>query len=288
MTARQKQAGQALVESAIGLTYVAVPLLLLLPFMAKLTGIQHRVEQGSHYTAWERTVWKESTPSRLPNRTDLFLAKKTEIELAKQIPWRLYQQDGVKLTSSSKLAWDWTKQVHPMLKHQLKQDGTQQVAIKSHNGPPKNNNELDRLTQENRGERLPGNVGNAVNQAIGLLSYTGFDLETDQFYRTKVSHKIENFYLAPFDKLDLNVQGNNALLASGWNAAGPNHIKNLVERLVLTKTMDMGVIQVAQKALAIIPFGKELSPSKLKFGYVEPNILPQNRLCTYGTANCGG
>lgn len=288
MAPRHKQTGQALVESAIGLTYVAVPLLLLLPFMAKLTGVQHRVEQASHYTAWERTVWKESAPSRLPNRSDLYLAKKTEIDLAKQIPWRLYQQDGIKLSSTNKQAWDWSKQVHPMLKHQVKQDDAQQVAIKSHSETPQNSNELDRVTQSNRGQKLPGNVGSAVEKAVGLLSYTGFDLETDQFYRTKVNHQMENFYLAPFDKLDLKVQGSSALLASGWNAAGPHHVKNRVERLVLTKTMDMGLIQAAQKALAIIPFGKELSPSKLKFGYVEPNILPQNRLCTYGTANCGG
>ncbi|WP_338726103.1 hypothetical protein V8687_22345 [Shewanella baltica] len=284
----QNQKGQALIESVIGLTYVIVPLLILLPFMAKLAGIQHRAEQASHYTAWERTVWKASDPSRLPSRTGIYLAKKTEIELAKQIPWRLYQQTGIRLTSTHKQKWDWATSIHPTLKHQLIHDGNQTVMLKSHGASPANQNELDRLTQSNKGERLPGDVSKAIDRIVGLLSYTGFSLERDQFYRTSVNNELENLYLAPFSNLNLSVQGNNALLASGWNAAGPYHVKNRVERLVLTKIMDMGVIQLAQRSLAILPFGKELKSSELKFGYVEPDILPENRLCTYGTTNCGG
>jgi len=52
--------------------------------------------------------------------------------------------------------------------------------------------------------------------------------------------------------------------------------------------MDVGVIRTAQRLVGIIPFGKELKPNRLKLGFVKPDVLPSNRLCTYGTKNCGG
>ncbi|QFU24335.1 hypothetical protein FM038_020740 [Shewanella eurypsychrophilus] len=283
-----KQAGQALVESVVGLTYVVIPLLIILPFMAKIGGVQHKAQQASHYSAWERTVWKERRPSKLPRRSGLYLAQKSEQDTAKQIPWRFYQNDGNKLTSRNSSQWDWNKSVHPILRHQTQQNQSADTLLKSNQQTPANTNVLDRFTRSHSGGRLPGAVGSAVGRAVGLLSFTGFSLERDQFYRTSISSNIQNLYLAPFDNLNLNISSNSALLASGWNAAGPYHVKNRVKRLVLTNYMDVSVIRTAQSLLGIIPFGKELRPSRLKLGYVDPDILPTNRLCTYGTTNCGG
>ena len=284
----KKQQGQALIESVIGISYVVIPLLILLPFMAKMGVVKHKAQQASHYSAWERTVWKERRPSRLPRRTGLYLAQKSELDTAKQIPWRFYQHDGNKLTSRTTAQWDWNSKVHPTLKHQVRQNQNAETMLKSNQQNPTDSNELDRFTRTHSGGRLPGTIGSAVGRAIGLLSFTGFSLERDQFYRTNISANIENLYLAPFDNINLNFQSNSALLASGWNAAGPYHVKNRVKRLVLTNYMDNGVIRTAQSLLGILPFGKELRPSRLKLGYVDPDVLPLNRLCTYGTTNCGG
>ncbi|MFT5235206.1 MAG: hypothetical protein ACI8SK_000321 [Shewanella sp.] len=282
------QQGQALIESVLGISYVVIPLLILLPFMTKMGIVKHKAQQASHYSAWERTVWKERRPSRLPRRSGLYLAQKSEVDTVKQIPWRFYQKDGNKLTSRTTAQWDWESRVHPILKHQVRQNHNADTLLKPNQQDPTNSNELDRFTRTHSGGRLPGAIGSAVGRAVGLLSFTGFSLERDQFYRTKISSNIENHYLEPFDTLNLNMQGNSALLASGWNAAGPYHVKSRVERLVLTNYMDNGVIRTAQKLLSILPFGKELRPSRLKLGHVDPDVLPLNRLCTYGTTHCGG
>lgn len=283
-----KQQGQALIESVLGLTYVIVPLLIILPFMAKISGVQHRAQQAAHYSAWERTVWKENRPSKLPRRAGIYLAQKNETDSAKQIPWRFYQRDGVQLSSRTNDQWDWSRSVHPLLLHQTQQNQNQTALLKSNDQTQNDNNELDRFSRSHTGGRLPGAVGSAVGRAVGLLSFTGFSLERDQFYRTNVSTNVENLYLEPFASLDLNFQSNSALLASGWNAAGPYHVEKRVKRLVLTNYMDVGVIRTAQSLLGIIPFGKELRPSRLKLGHVDSDILPTNRLCTYGTTNCEG
>jgi hypothetical protein len=283
----RRHSGQALVESVIGLTYVIIPLLLLLPFMAKITGVQHRAEQAAHYSAWERTVWKESQPSDIPNRSGLYVAKKNKTEMAKQIPWRFYQKEGIKLDSNN-LDWDWGSNVHPLLKHQVKVNQAQTTLLKSNQNTVKNSDALDRLTSQQNSGDVPGTMGRAIGQAVGLLSFTGFSLERDQFYRTQVNTNVDNLSMEPFDSLDLNFTGNSALLASGWNAAGPYHVKDRVSNLVLTNYMDTSVIRTAQQLLSILPFGEELHPSSLQLGLVETDILPLNRLCTYGTENCGG
>ncbi|WP_108946184.1 hypothetical protein [Shewanella halifaxensis] len=285
-----RQAGQALIESAVGLSFVIIPLLMVMPFMAKVSGLQHKSQQASHYSAWERTVWKENRPSRLPSRSGLYIAQKSEVDSAQQIPWRFYQKDGIKLNSNPSTQWDWNNSVHPLLRHPTQQNQLSQTLLKATQANQQNqvNNELARFSRTHAGERLPGNIGSAVGRAVGLLSFTGFSLETDQFYRASVGANIENFHIKPFDSLNLSLNGNSALLASGWNAGGPYHVKNRVERLVLTNYMNIAPIRTAQSILGILPFGKEIRPNRLKLGHVDPNALPTNRLCTYGTANCGG
>lgn len=281
--------GQALVESAIGFSFVIIPLLLLLPFLSKMTGVQHRAQEASHYTAWERTVWKENQPSQLPStRNGIFLAKKTEPELAINIPWRFYQKNGQKITSEIAENWDWNGKVHPLLKHQVVKNSTSQTVLAPSNENPDNNKAFDRFTRSSEGGKVPGSLAGLVGQAVGFLSFTGFSLERDQFYRTQITTKLENHYIAPFDKLNLEFTNKSALLASGWNAGGSLHVKNRVENLVLTKHMDISVMRTVQRLIGFLPFGKELHPNNLKLGHIEPDALPQNRLCTYGTANCGG
>lgn len=282
------QRGQALVESIIGLSFVVIPLLIMMPFLSKITGAQHRAAQAAHYSTWERTVWKERNPDQMPSRSGLYVAKRSETELMKHIPWRFYQTDGQQITTRYQDKWDWQQNVHPLLKHQMEPDTRQATILKSTQEEPNDQNELDRLTASNRGGDTPGLYGKSVEKAVDLISYTGFDLELDQYYRASVSTDLENLYLAPFDNLNLNIKGQSALLASGWNAAGPHHVKNRVRRLVLTNYMDVGVIRTAQRLVGIIPFGKELKPNRLKLGFVKPDVLPNNRLCTYGTKNCGG
>ncbi|KVX01523.1 hypothetical protein [Shewanella frigidimarina] len=280
--------GQALVESVIGFSFVIVPIMLLFPFLSKMTGVQHRVQESSHYTAWERTVWKESQPSRLPSSGGVYLAKQTELELAKYLPWRFYQKNSQKINSEIDEGWDWEDKVHPLLKHQVSVNNVAKTVLASGQETPENNDEFDRFSREVRGGEVPGTLAGLVGNALSVLSVADFSLEQNQFYQAKVMTKLEHNYIKPFDELELEFSSNSALLASGWNAAGSSHMKNRIERLVLTNFMDNSVIRTAQDLVSVVPFAKELNSDSLKLGHVDPNILPNNRLCTYGTENCGG
>ncbi|MCL2913859.1 hypothetical protein L2725_08640 [Shewanella corallii] len=284
----RKQKGQSLVEMSVAVAFVVIPLLVLLPFISKLTGMQHRADQAAHYTAWERTVWYNSAPSRMPNVSGVYAARRTETDIAKQLPWRIYQRDGNALFTTSQREWSWQENLHPMLRVQLGERGQLEplLADATENAPDED--ELAKFTGlQSSGSQLPGSLGRAVGTAVNLLSFTGFRLEQDQFYQTRVESQLEQLDLEPFDELTLNISGNSALLATGWNAAGPHHLKNRSERLVLTNYMNNGVIRWAQRLLGILPFGRELRPSSLKLGHLEPDVLPQNRLCNYGSRDCG-
>ncbi|QYJ94429.1 hypothetical protein [Shewanella spartinae] len=283
-----RQKGQALVESVVGLSFVIVPLLIIFPLLAKVSSAQHRADQAAHYNAWERTVWKEGRPDRMPSRSGLYVAIRSDEEQMQYLPWRIYQQDGRKIATRQKDQWSWDNNVHPLLKYPLKRDGTNSLLLKNLQESAKDEQELARISGSQQGSGTPGTYGASVERAVGMLSFTGFKLPRDQFYRTQVKTDLENLEMSPFDQLNLSVEGQSALLASGWNAAGPYHVKSRVRRLVLTNYMDVGVIRTAQNLIGIIPFGKEIKSNSLKLGFVEPDVLPANRLCTYGTKNCGG
>lgn len=279
--------GQALVEGSIALSFVIVPLLLLLPYMSKMTEVQHRVSEAAQYTSWERTVWKDSRPSLLPNNGSHHSALMQEGALAMSVPWRFYQKNGLLISSENRNEWDWDENVHPLLKSQTTQNSSNDnlLSLTDENIA---DGEFSRFERTERSGKTPGSIGSTVDNMVGLLSFTGFRLERKPYYQTEVSTKLQNHYIEPFDKLNLRFKGNSALMASGWNAGGIDHAEKRVKKLVLTTVLDNGLVRLVQRIGGVIPFGKELKTNSLKFGHVAPEILPENRLCRYGTENCGG
>lgn len=282
------QKGQALVESIIGISFVAVPLLTLMPFLSKVSSLQHTAAQASQYSAWERTVWKNESPDLLPVQGGVYLAKRTESELSDQLPQRFYSKNQIRLSSEIK-DWNWKKDLKPFAKHQYKRNSLGESLIKLDNR--QDNHQQTRtynpLDHKNSGSETPGKITGAISKVLGMLKFTGFSLEDNQFYRTDVSTDLENLYFEEFEALNLTVSGQSALLASGWNASGFEHSRRRIEKLVPAKLLDIGVIKKAQKIIGVIPFAKDLKSNSLKFGYVDPYKLPKNKLCRFGTNGCG-
>ncbi|MGI2171406.1 hypothetical protein ACROAE_14650 [Shewanella sp. MF05960] len=282
-----EQKGQALVEGAIALTFVIIPLLILLPYMSKMTEVQHRVSEAAQYTSWERTVWKNSRPSLLPNNSSHHSAIMPENDIAMRIPWRFYQKNGLLISSENRNEWDWDENIHPLLKSQTTRNSSNDNLL-SLTDENITDGEFSRFERTERSGKTPGSIGSTIDYAVGLLSFTGLNLDRTPYYETDVSIKLQNHYLEPFDQLNLSFKGNSALMASGWNAGGIDHAEKRVKKLVLTTVLDNGLVRLVQRIGGFIPFGKELRTNSLKFGHVAPEILPENRLCRYGTENCGG
>ena len=287
----KRHKGQALVESIVGISFVVIPIFMLLPFLSKVASLKHSAEEASHYSAWERTVWKNSEPSLFTQRSDVYLAKRTEEQIAEHIPSRFYGRNDFKL-SSEVGGWDWKRDINVYSKYQAKLDTKGQSLIKLEEAQKQrsrysNQQEFEPLKHDNNGDEAPGRINIAVNRVLGLLRFTGFSLENDQFYRSGISTDLENLHFEEFENLNINLAGNSALLASGWNAAGFEHSRRRNERLVLTRMMNNGVIRTVQRLVGIIPFAKEIKPNSLKLGHVDPYVLPQDKLCRFGTRGCG-
>ncbi|QSX40165.1 hypothetical protein [Shewanella cyperi] len=281
-----EQKGQAMVETLVALAFVVIPLLLLLPLMHKLSETRHLTTEAAQYAAWERTVWRTAAPTAFPGGAFSYASKADETLFA-EVPWRFLQRNGEVITSRYQNQWSWNDKVHPLLKHVMQQGEGQQIMFKSVNDTPDDQSTLDRISRKVTGTRVPGAWGSTVEAAVNALGNLGFKLDKNSFYSAEVSAAIEPFYMDEFKDLNLTFTGHSALLSTGWNAGGPKHAKNLTERLVPFKYADVGIIRAAQNLLAIIPFGKELGTNNLKLGHVDVEVLPPNRLCTYGSPNCG-
>lgn len=289
----QQQSGQALAETVVGLTFAIVPLLLLVPLMGKIAGVQHRATEAAQYSAWERTVWRVSAPPNNSTGDGSHVAIRTQARIAKDLPQRFYAKDGQLLVSeqsSNAERWDWERDSHPLLQAQWQHDGSNSSLLKAPEQQRQANNSSNTssprlLTSESTG-KVPRTTGSdIVSGSLNLLSLTGFTLDRDQYYQTSVSSSLVRYYMPPFNELDLVPHSSAALLASGWNANGGKHAHNQVRQLVWMRQFDNGVMDVLQVGAGYI--ARELKPSSLKFGYVDENVLPANKLCTYGTSNCG-
>lgn len=54
---KRKYSGQAMTETVIAMSFVLIPLFLLIPLLGKYIDIQHTTIQAARYEAWEYTVW---------------------------------------------------------------------------------------------------------------------------------------------------------------------------------------------------------------------------------------
>lgn len=136
--------GQALVESIIGLSFVIIPLLIILPLLSKTAEVQHRAQESSHYSVWERTVWREKNPDAFTSSGGGVVAKKTSHDIANTVPWRFFQNNGQKITSEYRDDWDWQQSSHPVLKYQMTRNAvTQELVIQSKQQSPQNEIETD-------------------------------------------------------------------------------------------------------------------------------------------------
>ncbi|WP_417763367.1 hypothetical protein [Shewanella sp.] len=285
----RQQQGQALAESVIGLSFAIIPLLLLVPLMGKIAGVQHRAIEAAQYSAWERTVWRVSAPPNNSSGNGANVAIRAQTRIAQDLPQRFYAKDGQILTSeqpSNSEPWNWDRDSHPLLQAQWQQDNDNSSLFKNPNQQQSaNSNSSPRLLTNESAGKVPGTANSIVSGALSLLNMTGFTLKQDQYYRTNVSSPLVRYYMAPFDEIDIVPHGSAALLASGWNANGGRHVRKQVSELVPLRLFDNSAIEVLQIGAGFI--AQELDPSSLKFGHIDENALPANKLCTYGTANCG-
>ncbi|MCC5853730.1 MAG: hypothetical protein JJU30_12895 [Alkalimonas sp.] len=277
-----KQNGQAMVETAISLSFIIIPLLVLLPFLAKVTNLQHRADNSAQHIAWERTVWNEQSPSGLNNNNTPI---RNNNEIISTIGPRFYGRQS-RLIESSQQPWNWNSDINEFLRVQ-DSFGNYAPIITTINPQQNDSHVNQRLNTSINSSSMPS----AGSVSIEPIARAFINLENNAYYRAGIETSVTNIRMSPLDALNLNISGNAALLTSGWNAAGPEHLVERIRQnpqtLPLTRA-DLGFLNTIRNASGFLPPYQELRANNLLLGHVDPDALPPSLLCTYGTINCGG
>ena len=256
-----RQRGQALPEF-IPLAIVLVPIFLLIPFLGKLADMNQTTIQAARYGAWERTV------------TTGF--DKTDAQIQNEARVRFF--------------------------------GTNKVYIRTGDAPPNNapDNQYSVLWRDQTGGRMlakftsvnasmaNGNIPNVLLSAPTALMLRTLDLLQNQsrsdvpnngFYNSVFSIDVAPNRLPGFDR-GTNCAGaanstsafscirrNNVILADGWDSGTSAMVTSRVQRMLLTNIFAGPVSGLASVAGWVLPELREFKP-----GYVEPDVLPADRI----------
>jgi hypothetical protein len=284
-----RQDGATLTEFAVVASFVFVPVLILMMLMGKQIQAKHHYEQALRYAAFERTVWFERQPQHRP--PGVLVPVKSDVEIGREIQARMLS-DRKALIKSNQRTGQVAENMDPIL--YWKDYQTQTYKPRLAKLQQANNAEYVKNTERN--EKMPGAAGRGVDATIGALErLTKFSVETKGLYRSKVTMDLTDVdWIKEFKnqqgqaldlRVDRSVQNNVSnqerqlmLLADGWNMGGRESTKSQVKSLVLTSLLDNAAIRSAQSIAGWIPFAKELGPSYLELGKVDPDVVPGHRL----------
>lgn len=301
---RQRQHGQAMIETIVAAALVLVPLFLAIPVIAKYQDIRSHVVQGARYAAWERTVWFGGDAAAVmgigssktfSNQWDA--NEKGNSAIHAEIGSRILEKNGGAFLTSSDQASAGTLGGHAMWRD-------------------RRGNTLLRDYSDVAGSIDNGTAPGAMNDVLSpLLSISAvvsnFTLDTKARYTATLNlgvkevefngqpwadpqkalgEKYSNDFLAGSKLLTFSEK--NAILANGWSANGPgslaehakhperitvyNQVRGLTPTSILKPSSGVfkDVLNVLNKISLV--FFPELST--LDLGRIEVDQVPKDRL----------
>lgn len=271
---RHRQRGQAMTEFVVGAVLFLVPVFLIIPMFGRYSDIKAAAAQSARYVAWERTVWYggASAHAKWPGHS------KSEAELRKEAMVRVVKQQSGVLRANDKSAGDAGTRPRTLWTNR---DGTTMLKAATI-GPVTNAKSPDIAT------------GDALGTLTSLTSLLGFSLETRGLYTGDARITVTTLPIggslgggSKFDAFDpdklaggpLVFTDRNVLLANGWGANGPSHVRSMVAGLSITglsTKIHLDKILEAAACAAAAAFVPEIC--FLDIGKIEPDIVPPDRL----------
>lgn len=215
--------GQALVEFVVAATFLLVPTVIMLPYLAKIADAQHKVHEATRYATWEKTVWRDSG-----DRHNI----KTNAEINNEITQRVFGVADTLLHSVEDKEDKFVNNVK--LDHFLyvsnNKNGSLVPILKANEDGKFNSITSDRSEAPESAKT----VLDAVND-IGL---EGIDTQGEHIGR--VSIQIAELPYAPLkqdlanylDNQPFITSNQEAILADAWNAKGSDDIKESIYPVV--------------------------------------------------------
>ncbi len=289
----KQQRGAALVELVVVVSGLLGSLLLLTSLLGKQIDAKHDYEQALRYAAWERTVWMERRNGAVPNGP-----VKSNAEIGNEVQARIFADRAVLLRSDHRSGVR-QELIDPMLSMPIavRLDARNDAALPWLANRSTNDTRPSFAGRLEQNSRLSGAAAQGVNTMIrGLEAVSDFDVQNNGLYRTQLEvdladtrHYVE--FLTNINNgrpMDLRVDRardgrtrNLTLLADGWNVGGPSHAAAQAGSLVPTEFLDNGAFDTVLQVVGWFPLARELGPSYLDLGHVDPEQVPAQRLGRY-------
>ena len=291
--------GQAMAEFVVMTAGCLLLLFVLVPVVAKLSDMSYKAQELARYTAWERTVWynssgaAETLPSQIDTK-DGYLAIRSDAAIRQSAEQRLLPfeaqtqsfaaTDIDKPTGQNRL-WRWTHSGQSMVSAGSTAD---QASLVDAATPSTAYSVIDTYNE----------VMGTVNKVLKVISFGGGD---DDFLQ--IAHPTHNFYKSGIDipvplargqlggkslfgnlGNQLEVKASSAVLADGWVAQSEEHFKEKSDDFVLgTLIEDNPVWGVVKGLIGIF----EPSFKDVNFAPIDTDPMPDKDVtCNTTTGFC--
>lgn len=242
-----RQAGQSTVEFVV-LSFVLVPLLLIVPLVGKHMDLAQTSAMASRYVAFEATVHHSSS-------TDGW---KSDAVLAQEVRRRFFSNSDAPVKTGD-VAGDF--------------NAHRNTVWFDHHSAPLLPDFANNVGVETRRENL--------SQPFGTVFAGSLGLPTENLHTGTVTVKVANVAdLVPFDTLNLTMARHTALLADPWAASGPNQVKAKVAGAPnnLLGHFPYGPLKLAAFPLNPLISLLEFNSAPPDIGLVTPDRVPADRL----------
>jgi len=281
-----KQSGQAMTEFAVVAAFVLIPTFLLVPILGKHIDIKHKTIQSARYEAWEYTVWNKGNSNR--TRNDRFPAsrflgygsnpipEKNYAELKREANKRFFSAPGSTINRDDSTKTSFT--VNPLWEDHR---GTALLG-----GFDTKSLASDEKTPDVTGvvTGFVGAVGAVSKFLSGLLAtvsiqagFTQIDMKGKFVGRSKSTMEELAWAKESYEN-EQSFQHQAAVMSLAWSAGGKKHTEYQVRGLVATSLLDIEAINPIRDILAVVLISPELQSEWLKFGFVQADAVPADRL----------
>ncbi|MCF7223602.1 TadE/TadG family type IV pilus assembly protein [Marilutibacter chinensis] len=269
---RGRQRGQAMVEMAV-LSAVLVPLFLLVPTLSKYFHAKQMAQQAARAAAWEATVTRDFEFNQLNGGRAAQLAFIRE-----------HNFGDADTVIRSNISGNATGR----LKNEMLNTFSNRELVRAQDIT------LDAYRNEAPSglSGLFGRIGGLLEKLPGEFPPNKNGLVTAQVTLRPQNLKTRNgagaSYLAPFDRINLELRSHHTLLADEWNAAGngldgqpsarrERSVLNQVKTLAPTSALDgAGDFFEKIEGADFLPIVGPIA--RLRPGYVQPDIVPSDKL----------
>lgn len=257
-----KQNGQSATGLLIAALFFLVPLFIGVVYISKIVDTKHKVQEGARYAAWERAVYRPSPTGRYVGKSNQDVQREIQKRVFGSPSDLLNSREDRRLVRTANIVLnpiqytsDWSRA------------GNRVPILEEFNG------QRDQLVSYNFSERAPSG---RAQRAIQRVVRAGLRLPSSTIQSSEVSVQLVKLPQFDLGNADFRMSSRNVMLAGTWNTDGPSGVRRSVSRVVPTTLMDNSLVRMVQN-LAGVGF-REVRPSSLDWGRIEPDHVPGQRL----------